>query len=177
MAEEKTQLKPKQEKIKQVKHEKPKEEKIKVESLIRILSTDIPGNFGVYHGLTRIKGVSWAVSNAICNTLNLDKRKKVSELTEKDIETIAKFIKSPKIPEWLLNRKKDEETGVSKHLVTAELDLAKDFDIRKLKKMKSYKGWRHSLGQPVRGQRTRSHFRKGSAIGVMKTKAKPASGK
>ena len=92
MAEEKTQLKPKQEKIKQVKHEKPKEEKIKVESLIRILSTDIPGNFGVYHGLTRIKGVSWAVSNAICNTLNLDKRKKVSELTEKDIETIAKFI-------------------------------------------------------------------------------------
>jgi len=46
-----------------------------------------------------------------------------------------------------------------------------------LKKMKSYKGWRHSLGQPVRGQRTRSHFRKGSAIGVMKTKAKPASGK
>jgi ribosomal protein S13 len=38
-----------------------------------------------------------------------------------------------------------------------------------MKKIKCYKGVRHMLGQPVRGQRTRSHFRanKGKAsLGV-----------
>jgi len=165
MAEEKQKTKEKIEK------KKPQEEKRKAEVLIRIFSTDIPGNFSVYHGMTRIKGISWAMSNAICNSLNLNKNKKIQELTEKDIEIINNFIKSPKVPEWLLNRRKDEETGESKHLLTSDLDLARDFDIRKMKKIKSYKGWRHAFGQPVRGQRTKSHFRKGSTMGVMKTKA------
>ena len=44
-----------------------------------------------------------------------------------------------------------------------------------MKKIKSYKGWRHAMGQPVRGQRTRSHFRKGSSVGVIKAKAKPGA--
>ena len=145
------------------------------ETLIRILSTDIPGNLRVYAGLTKIKGVSWAVSNAVCLSLKIDKNKKVSDLTEKEFERITAFLKSPKIPEWLLNRRKDEETGVSKHLLTSELDLAKEFDIRKMKKIKSYKGWRHALGQPVRGQRTRSHFRKGASVGVLKTKSQKAA--
>jgi len=43
-------------------------------------------------------------------------------------------------------------------------------DIKRLKKIKSYRGIRHNLGQPVRGQRTKSHFRtnrkKSGAVGV-----------
>ncbi len=167
----------KEEKKKQEKKAEPKkaEERIRAEQLIRILATDIPGNNKLYHGLTKIKGVSWAFSNAVCNSLHLNKDKKISELTEKDIELISNFIKSPKLPEFILNRRKDEETGVSKHLVTTELDLTKDFDIRRMKKIKSYKGWRHAFGQPVRGQRTRSHFRHGGAMGVMKSKSTPGS--
>jgi len=173
MAEEK---KPKTEKkAEKPKIERPEEKKQRAEMLIRILSTDIPGNFKIYHGLTRIKGVSWAFSNAVCNSLKIDKSKKISELSENDIAKIIEFIKSPKIPEWLLNRRKEEETGVSRHLVTADLDFAKDADIRKMKKIKSYKGWRHAMGQPVRGQRTRSHFRKGSSVGVIKAKTKPGT--
>ena len=35
--------------------------------------------------------------------------------------------------------------------------------------MRSYKGIRHIQGQPVRGQRTRSHFRvRGKSTGVRK---------
>jgi small subunit ribosomal protein S13 len=53
----------------------------------------------------------------------------------------------------------------------SELDLQKEFDIRRIKKIKSYKGVRHLLGQPVRGQRTRSHFRKkGPSVGVKRVK-------
>lgn len=171
MAEEIKQEK-KEKKFKEKKEAKHAEPNIKTITLIRILSTDIPGESSIYSGLTRIKGISWAMSNAVLTSLNIDKSKKVSALTPEEIEKISLFIKSPKIPEFLLNRKKDRETGVSKHLVTTDLDLAKDFDIRRLKKIKSYKGWRHALGQPVRGQRTRSHFRKGGAIGVAKGKQK-----
>ena len=171
MSEEKQ----KQEKKPQKPVQKPQEEKRRAEVLIRVFATDIPGNFSLYHGLTRVKGLSWAMSNAICNSINLDKNKKMQELTEKDIEMITNFVKSPKVPEWLLNRRKDEETGETKHLLTSDLEMAKEFDIRKMKKMKSYKGWRHAMGQPVRGQRTKSHFRKGGAMGVQKSKAKPGA--
>ncbi|MFC1685708.1 30S ribosomal protein S13 [Nanoarchaeota archaeon] len=139
--------------------------------LVRIHSTDIPGNFSLYSGLVRIKGVSWAFANALCHILKLDRTRKISSLKEAEIEQIVKFLKNPKVPEWLMNRKRDRETGESKHLTLTDLDLTKEWDIRRMKKIKSYKGWRHALGQPVRGQRTKAHFReKGKAVGVKKAK-------
>ena len=53
--------------------------------------------------------------------------------------------------------------------------MQREFDIRKMKKIKCYKGVRHSLGQPVRGQRTRAHFRKGRSIGVTRAKIAPGA--
>jgi small subunit ribosomal protein S13 len=166
----------KEQKVK--KQEKPKEykgkrrEKILAEALVRIMATDIPSNMKLYAGLTKIKGVSWSFSNVICQMLKIDKNKKMVELTEAEIKKITDFIKNPdpSIPPWLFNRRKDRETGEDKHLATTELDLQKEFDIRAMRKMRSYKGVRHSMGQPVRGQRTRGHFRSGKAIGVQRTK-------
>lgn len=146
------------------------------EALIRIHSTDLPVSFTLYAGLTRIKGVSWALSNAICHVLGFGKTKKISSLSEKEIKTINEFLKNPKVPEWLLNRRRDRETGETKHLTLTELNLSTELDVRRLKKIKSYRGLRHALGQPVRGQRTKGHFReKGKAVGVRK--AKPAAAK
>ncbi len=49
--------------------------------------------------------------------------------------------------------------------------MRKEFDVKRMKQIRSYKGVRHSLKQPVRGQRTRSHFRTtGVAVGVKKPK-------
>lgn len=140
------------------------------ESLIRILSTDIPGSKSIYTGLTYIKGVSWSFSNALCNILRIDKNRKISSLNKEEIEKISGFIKNPQLPHFLLNRRNDIETGKSHHLFGADLDLQKEFDIKRLKKIRSYRGLRHALGQPVRGQRTRSHFRKNKTVGVTKTK-------
>lgn len=145
------------------------------ESLVRIVGTDIPGKSSVYSGLTRIKGMSWSMSNALCISLGIDKSRKINSLSEKETGMITSFIKNPKVPEWMLNRRKDFESGASKHLLTSELDFARESDIRLMKKMKSYKGWRHALGQPVRGQRTRSHFRKGASVGVAKGRAAKAA--
>ena len=45
-------------------------------------------------------------------------------------------------------------------------------DIDKLKKIRCYRGVRHMQGLPVRGQRTRSSFRKsGKTVGVSREKA------
>tara|TARA_Y100000310_G_C20158837_1_gene568190 strand:+ start:33 stop:548 length:516 start_codon:yes stop_codon:yes gene_type:complete len=142
--------------------------------IIRIMQTDIPGGKQIYPGLTRIKGVSWSLSNATCNQLKIDKKRKISSLTEEEIKKIQEFIKNPQVPKFMLNRRKDLDTGEDMHLAGSDLDLRRDFDIKRLKKIKSYRGLRHALGQPTRGQRTRGHFReKGKAVGVVK-KSKPS---
>ena len=70
------------------------------------------------------------------------------------------------------------ETSEDIHITRADLELATDADIKKLKKSKSYKGLRHQWGLPVRGQKTKSNFRKnkGKVTGVKK-KAQKKSGK
>jgi len=147
-------------------------------SLVRIMQTDIPGNKNILTGLTYIKGVSWSFSNAICKILELNPNKKISELDEKEIGKIIKFFQSPhSLPKFLLNRRKDFETGEDSHLTGSSLDMKKEFDIRRLKKIRSYRGLRHATGQPTRGQRTKSHFRtrgKKKAVGVQKKKEAPS---
>ncbi len=177
MAEEqKTEKKPVKEKAKTEAAKHPRTEIIE-ESLVRVLSTDLPGNKKIFVGLTRIKGVSWSFANAACRILKIDKNRKISELTKQEIDKLSEFIKNPGMPEYLLNRRKDRESGKNSHIIGGDLDLQKEFDIKRLKKIRSYKGWRHALGQPVRGQRTKSHFRKKGkkkAVGVM---GKPKPGK
>jgi len=147
---------------------KNQEEKV----LVRILSKDIKGNLGLYPGLTKVKGISWALSNAICIELKLDKRKKISQLTKEEIRKIEEFMENPSINKFLMNRRRDPETGDNKHLLGVKLDLRKEFDIKRLKKIKSYKGSRHSQNLPVRGQRTKNHFRtnRKKGMGIKKKK-------
>lgn len=143
-----------------------KETKTYEGNLIRILSKDIPGNLGIYPGLIRIKGVSWAISSLTCKKLNLDKKRKIGSLSQEEIKKIEDFLKNPEIPEYLSNRRKDFETGEDKHLVGTNLDLKKEFDIKRLKKIKSYRGVRHAANLPLRGQRTKGNFRKNKQKGV-----------
>jgi len=159
----------------------PREQKAE-DRVVRILSKDIEGKTKLYPGLTKVKGISWGISNSVCRKLGIDKNKKIGALSEKEIEKIEAFLKNPEIPFHLKNRKKDFETGHDSHLIGSDLDLRREFDIKRLKKIKSYRGIRHLSGQPTRGQRTRSHFRvnrrRGSGIKRKKEggAAKPAMG-
>ena len=145
------------------------------ERIVRILSRDIEGGMTVYAGLSTIKGISWAFSNAVCRKLGIEKSKKVGELSEEEIKKISEFAKKPSLPSYFMNRQKDRETGENRHLTGTELDLAKEFDIKRLKQIKNYRGIRHTLGLPVRGQRTKANFRKNRNRGVgIKKKVKPS---
>ena len=147
------------------KQQKPEEKKYE-EKLIRVLSKDIEGGLKIYVGLTKIKGISWSLSNAICKSLNIDGNRKIGSLSKEEIEKINNFAKNPNMPRYLFNRKLDIETGEDKHLLGSDLELQKELDIGRLKKIRSYKGYRHAVGLPVRGQRTKSHFRKNKKKGV-----------
>ncbi len=148
-----------------VQEQKTDEEKYK-ERMLRILSEDIEGGMMIYAGLTKIKGISWSLSNAICKVLKIDKNRKVGYLTDAEVKKISDFIKNPQLPSFILNRRFDFETGKDIHLTGTHLELQREFDIKRLKKIKSYRGIRHSAGLPVRGQRTKSHFRKNKAKGA-----------
>jgi len=152
---------------------KPIKKEDKNETIIRIMHTDIPGRKNVYVGLSRIKGISFSMANAICKILKLDRRKKVQELSGEEIKTISEMVENPKVPNFLKNRRKDFDSGEDKHLVTTNLELRKEFDIKRLRKIRAYRGMRHALGLPSRGQRTKSHFRKkgkNRVVGVKKKK-------
>ncbi len=148
------------------------EEKIK--NIIRVLNTDIIGTVPLEKALRRVKGVSFSIANAVCNVLDLDRTAKVGSLTPETINNIESLLKSPKgrLPLWMLNRRKDVETGEDIHLTTTDLKLRKENDIKIMRKIKSYRGVRHSSGLPVRGQSTKAHFRKGKSLGVSKKKGK-----
>ncbi len=153
---------------KQQKGRRPEENN---EILVRIMGQDIPGSKKIYPGLTRVKGISWSLSNLTCKKLGIAKTTRISELSKEDLEKLETFLENPDIYNFLKNRRNDPETGESKHVLSNDLDMKKEFDIKRLKKIKSYKGIRHSFKLPVRGQRTRSNFRKsGIAVGVKRKK-------
>ena len=136
--------------------------------------TDLDGARQIGSALRKIKGVSFMFSNMVCTIAKIDKRKRAGDLSEQETKKMEEIINNPikfGAPIWMLNRRKDFETGEDRHVIASDLAFIKDTDIKIMKKIKSYKGVRHIMDQPVRGQRTKSHFRKNKGkvhLGVKK---------
>jgi len=111
------------------------------------------------------------------HVMGIGKDVKLGSLTEEEIAKIEENIATlnKKMPAWMVNRQKDYATGENLHLTGSDLEISQREDITRHKRIKSYKGIRHILGLPVRGQRTRTSFRSGSAIGVSRKKTAQAA--
>jgi small subunit ribosomal protein S13 len=134
--------------------------------------TDVDGTLPVGEAVKSLKGVGSAYANAVAEELGYSD-KIIGDLSDEEINDIEETIRNPgqtDIPEWLLNRRKDRETGENDHIIESDLELKEEFDIRRLREIGSYKGWRHSIGLPVRGQKTKSSFRSGSKVGVSRAR-------
>jgi len=169
-----------EEEIKKVRRKKEKKLKEGIRGIVRVAGTDLEGEKPIYIALQKIKGVGGTFANAICRVLGLERRREIGSLSDEEIQKIEKVIEDPSsfgIPDWVLNRRRDPETGENKHLVGTELTLTQQQDIRKMIEIRCYKGIRHMYGLPVRGQRTRSSFRKGRTVGVVRKKAQPGAKK
>ncbi|MBU0898852.1 MAG: 30S ribosomal protein S13 [Nanoarchaeota archaeon] len=154
------------------KEEKPAEKREDLRQIVRLTETNLNGKKPVRQAIRNIKGVSFMFSNAI-SVVYKHPDKKLGALTETELKELEDIIINPQkygIPEWLYNRRSDPATGQSGHLAVSKLTIRNKLDVDDLKKIRTYRGIRHGLGLPVRGQRTRSSFRKGKTVGVKRKK-------
>ena len=141
--------------------------------IVRIGGSDIDGQENLLQGLTRIRGVGLRMSRAIITKTEIDPTKRLGYLTDAEIKKIEKVVKDPvasDFPDWYINRPRDRMSGRMLHLTGSDLDFAHRNDIDRLRRIKSWRGIRHSLGLRVRGQHTRTTGRGGMAVGVSRKK-------
>ncbi len=143
--------------------------------IIRISNTDVNGEKSIVYGLTSIKGIGIHMANLIASQAEIDKKVLIGNLTDSQIQKIQEIINNVNktAPNWMLNHRKDYETGQNLHYVSTDIDIRLRDEINIMKKIRSYRGVRHELGLSVRGQRTGSNGRKGLALGVSKRKVEP----
>ena len=120
----------------------------------RILGVDIPDNKPLRISLRYIYGIGPTLSEKICAELNLDPQARANTFSENDLSRINQLLQAQFLVEGDLKRKVQN-------------------DIRRYITIKSYRGSRHKLNLPVRGQRTRtnSRTRKGKRKTVANKKA------
>ena len=113
-------------------------------------------------------------SNALCNILNLDKKRKIEDLSDDEIEKIENYLydqEKKEMPKWILNKQKDDETGNNIHICGKDIEFDLIKQRRKLFKIKTYKGLRARLKLTLRGQRTKSNFRRNKTMASIKSKS------
>lgn len=106
----------------------------------RVIGIDIPENKRLEISLTYIYGIGRKLSNEILVKLGLSPNARAHTLTEDDIAKINALLQSEYVVEGDLRRQIQN-------------------NIKRLIGIHSYRGMRHRLGLPVRGQRTRTNAR------------------
>ena len=106
----------------------------------RVIGIDIPDNKRLEVSLTYIYGVGRKLSNQIIEKLGLNKDMRAKELNEDTIARLNAILQSEYIVEGDLRRQVQN-------------------NIKRLVGIHCYRGIRHRLGLPVRGQRTRTNAR------------------
>ena len=106
----------------------------------RIAGVDIPENKRIEIALTYIYGIGRTLAQKVLTQAEVDWNKKTKELTEEE-----------------LTRFRHIEERQNK--VEGDLRREVSSNIKRLMDMGCYRGLRHRMGLPVRGQRTRANAR------------------
>lgn len=123
--------------------------------MARVAGIEIPNEKRLWVSLMDIYGLGERNAKELCEATKLDENKLVKDMSEAELDVVRKYI---------------EEN----YRVEGELRQSVFRDIKRLKDIRSYRGVRHKLGLPVRGQRTRRNARtrkgKSMPIGGLKRK-------
>lgn len=121
--------------------------------MVRIAGVDLLAEKRVDIGLTYIFGVGRSNVVGILKAVNIDGSRRIKDLTDEEVNKIAKIIEK-------------------EHMVEGDLRRFVSDNIKRLREIGTYRGMRHAKGLPARGQRTRSNARtkrgKRKTIGAMK---------
>jgi len=141
--------------------------------IVRLHGSNLDGTKLLPYALCDLKGVGIRVSKTMIKKLGLDPSIRLGTLPEADVRRLEEILDNPAsggIPNWMLNRRKDLETGKDIHLLGSDLTLRVRDDIDLMKETRSWKGNRHARGLKVRGQRTKTAARKGRSVGVSRSR-------
>jgi small subunit ribosomal protein S13 len=108
--------------------------------MTKVIGVEIPDNKRLEVSLTYIYGVGRELSKQIIEKLGLSKDMRARELKEDDIARLNAILQSEYVVEGDLRRQIQN-------------------NIKRLVGIQCYRGIRHRLGLPVRGQRTRTNAR------------------
>ncbi|MEM2341482.1 MAG: 30S ribosomal protein S13 [Candidatus Bathyarchaeia archaeon] len=139
--------------------------------IVRVIDRDLDGTKTVVDALSDIKGVGIRLATIVARKVGISPEMRIGYLSSEKIGEIEKIIKNLadyNVPFWLLNRRKDLESGKDRHLISSDIDLQVKADIEREKSIWSWRGYRHAYGLKVRGQRTRTTGRTGKTVGVSK---------
>jgi len=143
--------------------------------IIRILDTDLDGTKIIAYALTNIKGIGSRLADVIVKKAEIDPEARLGFLSEikiQKLENVIKNISEQDLPSWFHNRPKSRETGEDRHLFGPDLILQTKSDIDLMKRIRSWKGFRHSHSLKVRGQKTRTTGRRKKARAGIKRKGR-----
>lgn len=123
--------------------------------MARITGVLVPDNKKIKISLRYIYGIGPKKAMDILSASKIDPEMRTSEITEEQVKKIQNYIEANFLVEGQLKQETKE-------------------NIRRLKDVKSYRGIRHILGLPVRGQRTRHNARtrkgRNAAVGGLNPK-------
>ena len=119
--------------------------------MARVAGIEINNDKKLWVSLMEIYGIGEAKAHKLCEETKIDENTFVKDLTEGELDVIRKYI----------------ETNYE---VEGELRQGIYRNIKRLKDIRNYRGIRHKLGLPVRGQRTRHNAR------TRKGKSRPVGG-
>jgi small subunit ribosomal protein S13 len=106
----------------------------------RIIGIDIPDNKRLEISLRYIYGIGPALAMQVIERLGLDPNKRAAQLSEDEIARLNQLLQAEYVVEGDLRRQIQN-------------------NIKRLQAIHSYRGLRHRLSLPVRGQRTRTNCR------------------
>lgn len=106
----------------------------------RLIGTDIPNDKRIVVALTYLYGIGRATSERILAEASISESVRAKDLTEEELKRLNSII--------------DE-----KYMVEGALRRQIQANINRLKDIRCYRGLRHRVGLPVRGQRTRTNAR------------------
>ena len=107
--------------------------------MARIAGIDIPKNKRGVISLTYIFGIGRSRSKEILSAAGVDESKKVSDWSDSDISKIRE--------------------AVGTYTIEGELRSENQLNIKRLMDIGSYRGIRHRVGLPLRGQKTKNNSR------------------
>lgn len=138
--------------------------------IVRVANTDLDGKYQVIPAIALVKGLGIRTAAVVAQRAGVNAYQKIGNLSDADVAKLQEAVDglAEALPTWMLNRRKDVDTGDDVQLIGTDVEIKLRDDLNRLKKIRSVRGVRHETGQKVRGQRSRSNGRTGLTLGVQR---------